>query len=66
MKRPAALRASRQHVNAINYRGVWSCMKYELRTMREQGSGTTFAMVATEFAEASQVVEIISGEIERP
>jgi hypothetical protein len=41
-------------------------MKYELRTMREQGSGTTFAMVATEFAEASQVVEIISGEIERP
>jgi len=24
-------------------------MKYELRTMREQGSGTAFAMVATEF-----------------
>jgi hypothetical protein len=32
---------------------------------REQGSGTTFAMVATELAEASQVVKIISGEIER-
>ena len=30
-------------------------MKYELPTMREQGSGTTFAMVATELAEASQV-----------
>ena len=26
-------------VNAINLRGVWSCMKYELRHMREQGSG---------------------------
>jgi len=26
----------------------------------------TFAMVATEFAEASQVVKIISGEIESP
>ena len=24
---------------AINLRGVWSCMKYELRRMREQGSG---------------------------
>jgi NAD(P)-dependent dehydrogenase (short-subunit alcohol dehydrogenase family) len=27
-------------VNAINLRGVWSCMKYELRHMRRQGSGT--------------------------
>jgi NAD(P)-dependent dehydrogenase (short-subunit alcohol dehydrogenase family) len=27
-------------VNAINMRGVWNCMKYELRQMREQGSGT--------------------------
>src|SRR5438270_6636501 len=26
-------------VNAINLRGVWSCMKHELRQMREQGSG---------------------------
>ncbi len=26
-------------VNAINLRGVWNCMKYELRQMREQGSG---------------------------
>jgi NAD(P)-dependent dehydrogenase (short-subunit alcohol dehydrogenase family) len=26
-------------VNAINLRGVWSSMKYELRHMREQGSG---------------------------
>jgi NAD(P)-dependent dehydrogenase (short-subunit alcohol dehydrogenase family) len=27
-------------VNAINLRGIWNCMKYELRQMREQGSGT--------------------------
>ena len=27
-----------ERVNAINLRGVWSCMKYELRQMREQGS----------------------------
>jgi NAD(P)-dependent dehydrogenase (short-subunit alcohol dehydrogenase family) len=26
-------------VLGINLRGVWSCMKYELRAMREQGSG---------------------------
>src|SRR5438477_1338534 len=26
-------------VHAINLRGVWNCMKYELRQMREQGSG---------------------------
>jgi NAD(P)-dependent dehydrogenase (short-subunit alcohol dehydrogenase family) len=26
-------------VNAINLRGVWSCMKYELLQMRAQGSG---------------------------
>jgi NAD(P)-dependent dehydrogenase (short-subunit alcohol dehydrogenase family) len=26
-------------VMAINLRGVWNCMKYELRQMREQGSG---------------------------
>jgi len=28
-----------ERVNAINLRGVWSCMKYELRQMRDQGSG---------------------------
>ena len=28
-----------ERVIAINLRGVWSCMKYELRQMREQGSG---------------------------
>lgn len=27
------------HVVAINLRGVWNCMKYELQQMREQGSG---------------------------
>jgi NAD(P)-dependent dehydrogenase (short-subunit alcohol dehydrogenase family) len=26
-------------VNAVNLRGVWACMKHELRYMREQGSG---------------------------
>jgi NAD(P)-dependent dehydrogenase (short-subunit alcohol dehydrogenase family) len=26
-------------VNAVNYRGVWASMKYELRQMRSQGSG---------------------------
>lgn len=26
-------------VNGINLRGVWSCMKYELRQMRQQGNG---------------------------
>jgi NAD(P)-dependent dehydrogenase (short-subunit alcohol dehydrogenase family) len=26
-------------VNSINLRGVWNCMKYELRQMRQQGSG---------------------------
>jgi NAD(P)-dependent dehydrogenase (short-subunit alcohol dehydrogenase family) len=26
-------------VNAINLRGVWNCMKYELRRMRSQGNG---------------------------
>jgi NAD(P)-dependent dehydrogenase (short-subunit alcohol dehydrogenase family) len=26
-------------VNGINYRGVWSCMKYELQQMRKQESG---------------------------
>ena len=24
---------------SINLRGVWSCMKFELQQMREQGSG---------------------------
>ena len=28
-----------EHVNAVNYRGVWICMKHELRQMRAQGSG---------------------------
>lgn len=26
-------------VNAVNLRGVWTCMKHELRQMREQGTG---------------------------
>ena len=31
--------ASFDQVTAINLRGVWTCMKYELLQMREQGSG---------------------------
>jgi NAD(P)-dependent dehydrogenase (short-subunit alcohol dehydrogenase family) len=27
------------HVNAVNLRSVWTCMKHELRQMRAQGSG---------------------------
>jgi hypothetical protein len=34
------------------------------RSSEGQSISVTFAMVATEFAEASQVVKIISGEIE--
>ena len=26
-------------MNAINLRGIWACMKHELRHMRDQGSG---------------------------
>ena len=26
-------------VNAVNARGIWACMKHELRQMRKQGSG---------------------------
>src|SRR5258708_15285765 len=29
-----------EHVNGINLRGVWNCMKYELRQMRQQRSGS--------------------------
>jgi NAD(P)-dependent dehydrogenase (short-subunit alcohol dehydrogenase family) len=28
-----------ERVNAVNLRGVWNCMKYELLQMRKQGSG---------------------------
>ena len=34
---PAGKNSNR--VSGINLRGVWNCMKYELRQMREQGSG---------------------------
>jgi NAD(P)-dependent dehydrogenase (short-subunit alcohol dehydrogenase family) len=34
-----ALSEDFDRVNAINLRGVWLCMKYELQHMREQGSG---------------------------
>jgi NAD(P)-dependent dehydrogenase (short-subunit alcohol dehydrogenase family) len=28
-----------ERLNTVNLRGVWNCIKYELRQMREQGSG---------------------------
>src|SRR5207302_10570660 len=31
--------AEYDRVQAVNLRGVWNCMKYELRQMRDQGSG---------------------------
>ncbi len=34
-----ATREDYDRVTAINLRGVWSCMKFELRQMRKQGSG---------------------------
>src|SRR5258707_2028106 len=34
-----AAREDYDRVMAINLRGVWSCMKFELRKMRKQGSG---------------------------
>jgi NAD(P)-dependent dehydrogenase (short-subunit alcohol dehydrogenase family) len=33
-------RDDNDRIMVINLRGVWSCMKFELQQMREQGSGT--------------------------
>src|SRR5215469_10435379 len=41
-------------------------LSIELDRSRDNFVSVTFAVVATEFAEASQVVKIISGEIEPP
>jgi hypothetical protein len=41
-------------------------LSIELDRQRDNLVSVTFAMAATEFAEASQVVKIISGEIEPP
>ena len=41
-------------------------LSIELDRPRDKFVSVTFAMVATEFAEASQVVKIIIGEIEPP
>jgi hypothetical protein len=41
-------------------------LSIELDRRRDNFVNVTLAMVATEFAEASQVVKIISGEIEPP
>jgi hypothetical protein len=41
-------------------------LSIELDRPRDNFVSVTFAMVATDFAEASQVVKIISGEIEPP
>jgi hypothetical protein len=44
----------------------WQKLSIELDRLRDNFGSVTFAMAATEFAEASQVVKIISGEIEPP
>ena len=41
-------------------------LSIEIERPRDNFVSVTFAMVATEFAEASQVLKIISGEIESP
>ena len=41
-------------------------LSIEIDRSRDNLISVTFAMAATEFAEASQVVKIISGEIEPP
>ena len=41
-------------------------LSIEIDRPRDNFVSVTFAMVETEFAEASQVVKIISGEIEPP
>src|SRR5271163_4392648 len=41
-------------------------LSIEIERPRDNFVSVTFAMVAAEFAEASQVVKIISGEIESP
>ena len=44
-------------VMAINLRGVWSCMKFELQQMRKQGSG---AIAASSCADESRHRQIAS------
>jgi NAD(P)-dependent dehydrogenase (short-subunit alcohol dehydrogenase family) len=39
LKLPDSPRDDYDRVMAVNLRGVWSCMKYELQQMREQGTG---------------------------
>jgi hypothetical protein len=41
-------------------------LSFELDRPRDDFVSVTFAMVASEFAEASQVIKIISGEVEAP
>ena len=41
-------------------------LSIEIDRPRDNLISVTFAMVASEFAEASQVVKIVSGEIEPP
>jgi NAD(P)-dependent dehydrogenase (short-subunit alcohol dehydrogenase family) len=46
-------------VMAINLRGVWSCMKFELRQMRKQGSGAIVNCSSIAGLVALPVVEYI-------
>src|SRR5437762_1809662 len=47
-----------ERVTAVNQRGVWACMKHELRVMRNQGRGATVLLWAV--SSASRNVQAIT------
>jgi hypothetical protein len=53
---PAAAASTRNHALGVR----------PAARLRDNFVGVTFAMMVTEFAEASQVIKIITGEIEPP
>jgi hypothetical protein len=53
-------------VSKIGGRRIPQKLSIELDHPRDNFVSATFAMVATEFAEASQMVQMITGEIEPP
>src|SRR6266852_3448437 len=54
-------------IMGINLRGVWSCMKFELQQMREQGSGAIVNCAALEYATRGiRVNDVCPGMIQTP